>query len=533
MANGSEISNPRGTIIAIIAIVVVAITAMTIIVMAALGWPKLDGGQNGNAENEGIVINDKVVVYEEDSAPFKIIASDEESVTVSSMDGIADDTILCAGVTPATPSGLLRKVGSHEQVEGGYRIKTLPAALTDAIDQCDIEATVTFKPDGSYEVTERNNASRAVFPVEQAFADEVIGVEIGKSGDNYDLSAEFSLDVSLKIDWGKVDMSMTAHAYAGCKAWLDFSTNAEADIPFLESKKAITVCAGPVPIVFVNSLEGVLHLFGEITAGKVEAGATLDKSFGFRYTSDGGLTPINEDNSQSPGISFETGNELVNSILEAEPKLELSTLIYGLAGPSLDVGVKAEAEAGFTPLLDGGNHPDAFTIPGTQIQAKGSISARVTVPISGHFVLEIPMNPFDHGQTERIADATLFDTDDEILLWSFEKNFGNDAASPGNGQDIVGKWYYDIDPTGAGGASRPIYYALEVLANGTATLTYNGMSYAKYSWTASDDGSSFDFTQTSREGGTSYAKNAHAYLVDNGGLEWNGDDCGMLFIRTE
>ena len=108
---------------------------------------------------------------------------------------------------------------------------------------------------------------------------------------------------------------------------------------------------------------------------------------------------------------------------------------------------------------------------------------------------------------------------------SSQADDGQTAAAQG----IVGKWYYDIDPTGSGGAGRPMYYALEVLDDGTATLTYNGMSHAEYSWTASGDG--FDFKKTGSEGG-SYADNAHAYTVENNGLEWNEDGSGMLFVRV-
>ena len=510
MAKGNGASSSRNTVIAIIAIIVTAIAIMAGIILVSLGLPKPSVDQNDKRNDEGIVINENVVIYEEGSTPFKIIASDEESVTVSSVEGIADNAIICAGVTPATPNGLLRKVNSFEQVADGYRIKTTPAALTDAINQCDIDATITFNSDGSYEVEERNNAAHASFPVEQAFAAEVIGAEISKSGDNYSMSAGFSLDVSLKIDWGKIDMSMKARTHAGCKAWLDFSAGAETDIPFFKSQGAITIYVGPVPVVFKNSLEGTLHLAGSIDAGKITAEATLDKSFGFKYTSDDGLTPFEEDNSKSPGITFETGDELINASLEAEPRLELSTLIYGFAGPSLNVGVKAEAEAGFTPLLDGGNHQGAFTIPGTQIQAVGRIAARVFVPISGHFVLEVPVNPFD-GQSEKLADLTLFDTDDAILLWSFEETFN----------PIVGKWAAN---DGIGGTSFSLG-GVTVNEDGTAHWSKSAVGSADYTWEPRTDGT-YLFKISSHRSGSSYNYTVNtpdevvAYVDSDGALRW-------------
>lgn len=124
-------------------------------------------------QNEGVEIKPNVVVYDQEKSPFKILASDDSSVTVSSMDGINANTILSAGVTDATPNGLLRKISSYEQVDGGYKLNTTQAALTDAIEKCDITAEVTFDDDGNPQVSQSNRPDgSSPFDVRQANAAE-------------------------------------------------------------------------------------------------------------------------------------------------------------------------------------------------------------------------------------------------------------------------------------------------------------------------------------------------------------------------
>lgn len=89
-----------------------------------------------------VILNKNVVIYDEKKSPFKILSSDFDSVTVTSIEGLSNDTILSSDITSATPSGLLRKLNSYKQVDGGYRISTTPAPLTDAIEKCDITRTM-------------------------------------------------------------------------------------------------------------------------------------------------------------------------------------------------------------------------------------------------------------------------------------------------------------------------------------------------------------------------------------------------------
>ncbi|MEG2469582.1 MAG: hypothetical protein RSB86_19605, partial [Comamonas sp.] len=100
----------------------IGLALVAMVIAAILLVPPLLG-----APDNEVKINPNVVVYNEESSPFKVLACDSESVTVSSLEGIKGDSILSAGVTAATPNGLLRKIVSAEPVMDGYLIETAPA----------------------------------------------------------------------------------------------------------------------------------------------------------------------------------------------------------------------------------------------------------------------------------------------------------------------------------------------------------------------------------------------------------------------
>ncbi|MEG1561827.1 MAG: hypothetical protein RR323_05440, partial [Raoultibacter sp.] len=169
-----------------LALVAIAIAAI-LFVPALLGAP----------DNE-VKIKPNVLVYNEESSPFKVLASDSESVTVSSLEGIKDGSILSAGVTAATPNGLLRKVRLAESVEGGYRILTEPAALTDAIDKCNIVIDAEITPEGDYKIISKNDFAPSIFEVKKAYAGELDKL-FSKESSLFSASAGNRVEVSLKI----------------------------------------------------------------------------------------------------------------------------------------------------------------------------------------------------------------------------------------------------------------------------------------------------------------------------------------------
>ncbi len=426
-----------------------ALAVVVCVVLAVGGFFYFNGGA------EETVINPRVVIYDEESSPFKILASDDESVTVSSLEGIADDTILSAGVTEQTPDGLLRKIVAIELVEGGYRIETEPAALTEAIEKCDVSTFIDITPDGNYEITGQEGANNPIFETQKAYADTLDNL-YKEETDDYSLSAGNRIEVELKINYGSIRMRVVNHFYAG----INF-TPAFEKYDLIQQKELInktlfdkelgrpTFFVGPLPVVLVNNLKMTFEANYELRALSFAVETSIDKVFGFEYTSNEGLKVINEDNSQNPVSNFIAGGELLGASLDAALTASLGTRLYGWAGPDLSVGLDGKVSAQLMKLGEDEDAEGAITLPGIDWNLKGIFNAKLTVPISGTFILQFPANPFDKKRApaeladkkrdptksadkksdpHELMNVPLFDTGDMITLLDVSWEYGDMIA---------------------------------------------------------------------------------------------------------
>ncbi|MDR2672423.1 MAG: hypothetical protein LBC35_03880 [Coriobacteriales bacterium] len=374
--------------------------------------------------NNEAIINPNVVVYNEETSPFKITASDKESVTVSSLDGISETTILSADITENTPDGLLRKVISTEPVDGGYKVTTVPAALTDAIEKCDVHYTITMNTDGTYEIANSSaNETSPLFGIQKAYAaDDNPDNLFSEKGSFYDISVGNIIEVDLTINSGDITMRMVNHFYAGCD--FDFATVSfeKSFGDYLPNLPSFEFFVGPVPVVFTNSLDAVLSAEVNVSSVTFNTGGAIDKAFGFEYTSAEGLNSVNEDSSYWSDFEPKVEADSFSASLDAALTVTLGTRLYGFAGPDLSVGVKSDADATLTKLNTASGIDDAITIPFLDGQYSGRISEKVTVPISGTFVVEIPdFNPFSSDDSIVLVDMEIFNTGDMITLFEFSK----------------------------------------------------------------------------------------------------------------
>lgn len=425
---------PRGNRRAAVAVIVASAVVLVACVVAAF---VLLGSRDPNA---GIVLSDDLVVYDEQTSPFTITASDADSVVVSSTDGLEVGSILNAGPIDAAPSGLLRRVDSIEQVDGGYRLHTTQAALTDAIESCDITATVSFSSDGSYEVDWTNNATGGqLLLTETAYADELDNIlsaplcvnDDGElvlddsEGDRLgDVSIGNAIEADLKVDHGDIDISVVNHFYAGLKLrGLSCSVSQsllDHDFP------PVTIPVGPLVLVLNNGLSVDFEAAASLSALGFEGSASIDRSFGFGYRSGEGLRSINEDESQEPTLDLtpDDGTELVSADLSAGLEAALSCRLYGVAGPELGIGLSGELEAKLQALSDGEDGEGAIELPGTDVRFKGHARAVVSIPITGSFKAGVDANIFDGDDGIDLLDVTLFDTDDAISWTILDQSFG-------------------------------------------------------------------------------------------------------------
>lgn len=396
--------------------------------------------------SDSVVISPNVIVYDEESSPFKILASNDDSIIVTSMDGISEDSIISVGVTDKTPSGLLRKVVSSEPVDGGFIIATAPAALTEAIEKCDVHVTVSMEEDGSYAIEELGKLSASNPFVQQAFAGETLANLFSIEEEEYSASLGNMIEVELKINFGDIRMRVVDHFQA--KLSLNSLNGAFEKSLFDKPLKPFTFMVGPVPVVFTNNLEVTLNANASSSMLGFDGEASVDKKIGFEYSTKRGLTPVHEDESKKPKLSFKPEDEFFRMSLNGALTGTLGSYLYGYAGPELSLSLEAESSACLHKMQDGETSAEPITMPGTAWNLGGQFSAKVCLPMSGTIVLKIPANPFDksHDPLE-LANATIFDTEDLITLVDIEKQ----TALAKNGTHVETEYFSLEVPESWGG----------------------------------------------------------------------------------
>lgn len=436
----------RPAIIVGIAVVVV----LAAIALSVISMPTADkeNSSEGHAY-PGVVINDDVVLYQEGESPFRIIGCSDSTVTVSSLEGLPEGAILAAGVTDTTPEGLLRRIGTAQETESGFVVSTTQAALTEAIDQCDVSYSIEIDENGDYQVTDTRNGEVSSF-VQQAFADDVKRNLFDFRENGLGIYAGDAIDVSLKIDFGEISMRVV-NRFA-CGAEIDFekllSSGPLEKKLFDKDLRSFTFYVGWLPIVFTNHIAINMTAEGTAFFDALVSEYVLDRSFGFEYTSSEGLKPINEDRSRASELTASAGPDItVTGDLDAAMTARFSSMLYGCAGPEFSVGLDSSTNFELQKLAEGESSDGAIRIPGLDWDFRGSLSEKITVPITGEFKLDIPTNPFD-GNDEGLS-ATLFDTGDAVTLLDVNKEFGAvgeaSFADGSNGFDLAN--LFDSDST--------------------------------------------------------------------------------------
>lgn len=422
----SSLRTKRRLIIALLVVTILA--ALLMVAAAVILW-------NGGADDD-VILKDNVVIYEEGESPFTILASDDSSVTVSSLDGIEGDSVLAAGVTEETPYGLLRKVVSYEPVDGGYRIATEQAALTEAIEQCDVSVSVAIVDDGSYTLAYQDEPTPAPF-VDVAYADpntvELFKKDLGSAT----ITASLGMDIDLKCDvFEGIDFRFATwiSANASIKDILSIDTTL-----FDKSFGPIEFFVGPLPVVIVPSLSVDATMEGSLSAPLATVGASPDKlglqldlelnrEVGFEYSTKDGVRPICEDHSRCSDPAAVLGAEM-----EFGVSFSLTCLVYDVAGPELSAGIAANLSADLREVADAEASEKALRLFGTDRVYEGSYAFKVYLPITGKMVLEKPDNVFDLLSIERI-EVDLFDTEDAITLLEIQEDSGasTESVEPGS-----------------------------------------------------------------------------------------------------
>jgi uncharacterized protein (TIGR03437 family) len=327
------------------------------------------------------VIPNTTKVLDQTGTSTLTIAPDGSTLTVSAQSAVAQSLapgdVLAAAPTPAAPHGLLRKVVSVSQAAGQVTATTTPAALTDAIQQADVQFNANLVPQNiksatalrpGVEVhvgrrsartrTSSDGALSAVSPMDagdicangQIVLTEMQDVEITPgltvSGD-IELCGNFTIQTSL--NWLGVQLnSLTATATIG--EHTELSIAGQAAVGFSASQPIATiefgdivVPVGPIPVDLVPQITILIGASGTVGAG-LSVGVSQDASVtgGFSYAN-GQVSPV----LQSTPLAFQleplTVTEGITATAFVEADIDL--LLYDVAGPYFDPQAYLEFDA--------------------------------------------------------------------------------------------------------------------------------------------------------------------------------------------
>lgn len=264
---------------------------------------------------------------------------------------VAVGDYLASGVSAAAPDGYLVKVTSLSRHGGEATLQVQNASLLEAVPQGEINLTAALPPPAEVAAAHpRSGPTARAAGFSLKTANLTCATSAGVHLENPTVT--FSPSISLDAHWGflKLDsatlsatvaasLSMGASADAGAKC----ATN-EPGIGLLAKPiklPNIDVQVGPVPVVIEPQLQVYLSGEASITAkAAVSLSATAAATVGVTY----------EHGSFHPFDSFPAGfNKSFTTEGNASAEIGLrptvDTLVYGVAGPTFDIGAAAKFEA--------------------------------------------------------------------------------------------------------------------------------------------------------------------------------------------
>ena len=476
--------------------------------LAALAVSRLDGTSGGTDQPNGTVISPNTVVYQPknpsgssdandsgNASPFDILSVAEDgTVVVSGENTPQEGSVLVAGVTDATPHGLLRRVvsatpGQDDQVV----LATEQAALTDAIERCDIDFSASVTQDGAYDVRTTDNLqsnaaasgilSQLVGLVAPASADAEENADDSTDSklfefdeDGVEASFEVNLEGKLQIQDGAANLRLVIHPEGefsiGTGTLLEASN--EGDPTELASFRLpnLEFAVAGVPVVITDELAVSYEYTHELKASLFDIHAKLDYQVGVQYAGGQGVSGVWEDDSEAPTVDL-TPDSLGKVSLSMDDKLNftLKPRLYGLAGFDATVALASKLDADASPfgaqngvtVEEGG-----FAIGGLPGTFCGHLKEKVTLPISlalsagedtvtTMFKASLPDLLDRKGKLEWTSEP-LFSSEDTITLLDVELS----AENPATAVDISGVALANTATTTWGEANAITYPAFSV-----------------------------------------------------------------------
>lgn len=396
---------------------------------------------------------------------FLVKSVEDNRVTVSGDAQMGVNSVIAGGISEAAPQGFLRRVTGVEKSGQDTVLTTVPAALDEAIKECDVTAQYVLKPDGNYVPLQHKGvtASGWGFLATPAFADDrlenIIDKEYMKG--SLKITAGVMLELELKINSKGIHFKLVGHVQ-GKLTYNMIEMQASETLFTRPYSGALMV--GPVPVVWNNNFSIDMDADAKIEGALKPAEVSLDKKFGFRYDSDKGRRGINEDNSKAQSIGLADNETSLDGNITLELKFKDAFTLYGVAGPKLQLSLKLELTGGLEEAVRGDKENLLINLGDKKY--RGFLHYKVTVPISGEFILQIPnYNPFSKDKPFEFLKQELFDTGDTITLIDWrEPELSKDFMKDFDLSDIRLPYYNKYDTydgyfqTHGNPTCPPIYY---------------------------------------------------------------------------
>ena len=384
-------------------------------------------------------INPDVIVADE-AAGFSITEAAADSLVVDDISNIRIGSIIASGISDSTPNGALRKVLAIEEQDGGFRLSTRQAALTEAIDNCDVDFELVVGGDGSVEtqVTDNLPETTAIGTILGTKVAHAIGLDIDEGWDKefeiWDETTEVGfLEVASKgyVKIGgsiKISAELFGEKTADVEVWTrlfadlngtsdeqkiaEIEDTIEFDLSLTPPFDKFEFFIGTVPIVLTNDIDAGFDYDMSVSVGKIEISGKIDKTIGFRYTSADGLAPVQKDESEPLKL-------LHGPLLKTETNLELfmtlGTYLYDFAGLEGRAGIRAELSTEMGVLDAREDESDLFNFADIIKRLGGKGDYIVWVPLRADFKFKHPdwdiFNIFDAGDASELPNFNLFSSE--------------------------------------------------------------------------------------------------------------------------
>lgn len=413
-------------------IITVSILVAVVAVVTSLVLIKTQKEDNNVVvEVNAITVKEDVVIIDDDTKkneqPYKI---DANHLYYKKEPKLNVNDVIVSGITDAAPNGYIRKVTNIAKTDGEYVVETIPATFLEVFEELDLKAVVPLT-----EVIQQSNISnnaKATLNIAKLFNFGIIEAQAA-TAEMLDINEEFDENLGPASVKGKVGASATLEVNIDIQnneiIWSSIVTDKiygdlfvglgkSADKTFQKTlasiEKAVTIMAGPVPIVISNEL--ALELKGN-TGISGELGTnininTTDRN-GFVYTSaDGSIAEINESESFTGDINCETGSS-ADGEFKAGIFINLTSLFYDCSGAEIGVGVEGKTEGKLSVTDDTLKTKEKFC---------GKIAASIYPKLYGNIVVNIPV--IDHDLVEIELFAVEFDP-----LWEKIFEYGGAAKA--------------------------------------------------------------------------------------------------------